>query len=41
MAKLPYFAVLVDAWQGCAYASRIPPAADVERLATDYGKAFA
>jgi hypothetical protein len=41
MAKLPYFAVLVDAWQGCAYASRTPPAADVERLAADYGKAFA
>ena len=36
LAKLPYFAALVDAWQQCAYARRMPQAADVERLANDY-----
>lgn len=32
---------LIDAWQRCAYARRIPAAAEVERLAADYGPAFA
>ena len=32
---------LVDAWQQCAYARRMPQAADVERLANDYKGAFA
>jgi hypothetical protein len=41
LAQLPYFASLVDAWRLCAYARRIPPAAEVERLATDYQAAFA
>jgi hypothetical protein len=41
LAKLPYFAALVDAWRQCAYARRMPPAADVERLAGDYRSAFA
>jgi hypothetical protein len=41
LAKLPYFAILVDAWRACAYAKRTPPAAEVERLASDYKAAFA
>jgi len=41
LADLPYFASLVDAWQRCAYARRIPPAEEVERLAAEYGGAFA
>jgi hypothetical protein len=41
LARLPYFAVLVDVWLQCAYAKRIPPATDVERLANDYRSAFA
>jgi hypothetical protein len=41
LAKIPYFAILVDAWRLCAYAKRMPPAADVERLASDYKAAFA
>ena len=41
LARLPYFGALVDAWQQCAYARRMPQAADVERLANDYGGAFA
>jgi hypothetical protein len=41
LAKMPYFGALVDAWQQCAYARRMPPAADVERLANDYQGAFA
>ena len=32
---------LIGAWRMCAYARRMPPAADVERLATDYRAAFA
>jgi hypothetical protein len=32
---------LVDAWRACAYARRIPAAAEVERLASDYKAAFA
>jgi hypothetical protein len=40
LAKLPYFGALVDAWQQCAYARRMPQAADVERLANDYKSAF-
>ncbi|HJV11952.1 MAG TPA: DUF4129 domain-containing protein, partial [Burkholderiales bacterium] len=41
LAKLPYFSMLVDAWQRCAYASRTPSAEEVERLARDYAGAFA
>ena len=41
LAKMPYFGALVDAWQQCAYARRMPPAAEVERLANDYRSAFA
>jgi hypothetical protein len=41
LAQLPYFGALVDAWQQCAYARRMPQAADVERLANDYRNAFA
>jgi hypothetical protein len=41
LAKLPYFAVLVDVWLQCAYARRVPAATDVERLANDYRGAFA
>ena len=41
LAKLPYFSMLVDAWQRCAYASRTPSAGEVERLARDYAGAFA
>ena len=40
LAHLPYFSLLVDAWQRCAYARRIPPAAEVETLAAEYDKAF-
>ena len=41
LANLLYFSSLVEAWRACAYARRIPPAAEVERLATDYKAAFA
>jgi hypothetical protein len=41
LANLPYFGSLVEAWQQCAYARRTPPAAEVERLAGEYGRAFA
>jgi hypothetical protein len=41
LANLPYFASLVEYWRACAYAKRIPPAADVEQLANDYKAAFA
>jgi hypothetical protein len=41
LARLPYFEVLVDAWQRCAYARRMPASAEVEQLAAGYGKAFA
>jgi hypothetical protein len=41
LAKVPYFGALVDAWRQCAYARRMPRAADVERLANDYRGAFA
>jgi len=41
LAGLPYFSALVDAWQRCAYARRIPLAAEVENLAAGYGRAFA
>jgi hypothetical protein len=33
--------LLVDYWKSCAYARRMPSAAEVERLATDYKAAFA
>jgi len=41
LAKLAYFALLVEAWQRSAYARRVPAAAEVEQLAADYGSAFA
>ena len=41
MAGLPYFGSLVEAWRLCAYARRMPPAAEVERLAVGYKAAFA
>jgi hypothetical protein len=41
LAKLPYFSSLVDSWRSCAYAKRMPPASEVERLAQDYKAAFA
>ena len=41
LAGLPYFSALVDAWQRCAYARRIPLATEVENLAAGYGQAFA
>jgi hypothetical protein len=41
LAQLPYFSLLVEAWQRCAYARRLPAAAEVERLAAAYGEAFA
>jgi hypothetical protein len=41
LAGLAYFSTLVDAWQRCAYASRAPSTAEVERLARDYAGAFA
>jgi len=36
-----YLKALINAWQRCAYASQTPQSAEVERLASDYGKAFA
>jgi hypothetical protein len=33
LARLPYFAVLVEVWLRCAYAQRAPAADEVERLA--------
>jgi hypothetical protein len=36
-----YLQQLIDAWQRCAYARRMPAAAEVERLAAEYGTAFA
>jgi hypothetical protein len=36
-----YFAELVAAWQRAAYARRLPPAAEVERLAAAYVEQFA
>jgi hypothetical protein len=41
LARIPYFGMLVDAWQQCAYARRMPQAAEVEKLANDYRGAFA
>jgi hypothetical protein len=41
LANLAYFATLVDSWQRCAYAQRLPHAAEVERLASEYRSAFA
>lgn len=39
--ELPYLQRLVQSWRACAYARRVPPPADVERLASDYKAAFA
>jgi len=36
-----YLGMLVDAWAACAYARRVPAAADVERLAAGYRSALA
>jgi len=36
-----YLKLLINAWQRCAYARQTPERAEVERLASDYGKAFA
>ena len=33
LARIAYFAALVDAWRRCAYARRLPPADEVERFA--------
>ena len=41
LAQSPYFSSLVDAWQRCAYARRVPETAEVERLAAEYAQAFA
>ena len=41
LAQLPYFGSLVESWRSCAYAMRTPPAAEVERLASEYRAAFA
>jgi len=41
LARIPYFGALVDAWQQCAYARRLPQTDDVVRLANDYRGAFA
>jgi hypothetical protein len=38
---MSYLRNLVDAWQRCAYARRVPQAAEVEALAAAYGAAFA
>jgi len=39
--EMPFVEKLIDSWRGCAYARRMLPAADVERLANDYKAAFA
>lgn len=40
LADLPYFALLVDAWRRCAYANRMPSAAEVAELASRFNSAF-
>jgi hypothetical protein len=39
--KTSYLEELIAVWRTCAYARRMPAAAQVEQLAADYGKAFA
>jgi hypothetical protein len=39
--ELSYLQNLINAWQRCAYARRVPAAGEVKQLAADYGKAFA
>jgi hypothetical protein len=39
--ELPYLENLINAWRSCAYARRMPAAAEVERLAAGYKAAFA
>jgi hypothetical protein len=39
--EMPYLQKLIESWRSCAYARRMPAAADVERLANDYRAAFA
>jgi hypothetical protein len=41
LAAMPYFAVLVDAWRRCAYASHLPSFHEVDALAKSYQAAFA
>jgi hypothetical protein len=38
--NISFLESLVDAWRRCAYARRIPPAEEVERLAAEYRGAF-
>jgi hypothetical protein len=39
--EMPFLRDLIGAWRNCAYARRMPPPTDVERLASDYKAAFA
>jgi hypothetical protein len=41
LARMPYFAALVDAWGRCAYARRLPSTDEVEQLTKKYREAFA
>jgi hypothetical protein len=41
LAGMPYFARLVDAWRGCAYASRVPAFEEIKSLAETYKASFA
>jgi hypothetical protein len=36
-----YLQNLINAWQRCAYARRMPASSEIEQLAAEYGKAFA
>jgi hypothetical protein len=40
-ANISFLQDLIDTWRRCAYARRMPPAAEVERLAAEYAVAFA
>jgi hypothetical protein len=39
--EMPYLRDLIDAWGRCAYARRMPPSPEVQRLADHYKAAFA
>jgi hypothetical protein len=41
LARIAYFAALVDAWRRCAYARRLPSNDEVEQLAKQYRETFA
>jgi len=41
LARMAYFAALVDAWRRCAYAKRLPSKDEVEQLTKKYSEAFA